>query len=203
MATQASPTVFGPQDQKVLAKPTDAEVMAAAPAGRRPSGSAVIHCKAGSSGPLRDCQVTLERGSGFGAALLALAPRYRVEVPADDAEGDNVVITASWPAPDTPADWQIAPKRGDFAITYTDAAWRSGRPGYAVMNCLQGKLGELHQCVAVYQSPPGKGFGKMLLAFQAYLKLKPATLEGRPINSAVNIGFHFAAHIPGEPGKLP
>jgi hypothetical protein len=196
-------SVIGPQGLKVLAKPTDAEVMAAEPSRGKATGSAVMHCKVAPSGALETCKLTLERGSGFGAALLSLAPSYRVTIPPDAPEGDEVVITASWPKPDTPGDWQVKPKPGDFSITSTDAAWRSGQPGYAVMNCLQAKLGELHQCVVVYQTPVGKGFGTMLLAFQAYLKLKPAMLDGKPINSAVNFGFDFAAHHPGDPGKLP
>ncbi|WP_372786549.1 hypothetical protein [Phenylobacterium sp.] len=196
-------SVFGPGDEKVLAVPSDAEVMAAAPQGRKPQGSAVMHCKAAASGALTDCQLTLARGAGFGAALLSLAPKYRVVLPQGADEDRDVVITASWPVPDTPADWRVEPKAGDFSISYTDAAWRSGKPGYAVMNCQQGTLGDLRQCMAVYQNPPGKGFGTMLLAFQSYLKLKPATLDGKPISSAVNVGFHFAAHLPGERGALP
>jgi hypothetical protein len=196
-------SVYGPEGERLLSAPSDADVMAAAPQGRKPQGSAVMHCKAAASGVLRDCQLTLQRGSGFGAALLSLAPKYRVELPEHAAEDEDIVVTASWPVPETPVDWQVQPKAGDFAISYTDAAWRSGKPGYAVMNCQQGTLGELRQCMAVYQNPPGKGFGTMLLALQAYLKLKPATLGGKPISSAVNVGFHFAAHVPGDPGKLP
>jgi hypothetical protein len=194
-------SVFGPEGLRVLTGPSDAEVMTGAPAGRKPEGSAVIHCKE-ASGSLADCGVTLERGSGFGKALLALASKYHISVPAE-AEGEDVVVTASWPVPDTPADWQVQPKSGDFAITYTDAAWKSGEPGYAVMNCLQARLGELRQCAVVYQRPTGKGFGTMLLMFQTYLKLKPALLAGKPIASGVNVDFHFAAHHPGELGKLP
>jgi GNAT superfamily N-acetyltransferase len=196
-------SVFGPPGLEVLSVPSDAEVVASAPRGGKSNGSAVIHCKAAAAGSLSDCQLTREQGAGFGAALIALAPKYRVELPKEAAEGATVAVAASWPAPDTPADWRVQPKAGDFAITYTEAAWRSGKPGYAVMNCQQGAQGDLRQCMVIYQDPAGKGFGTMLLAFQAYLKLKPATLGGKPISSAVNVGFHFAAHIAGEPGKLP
>jgi hypothetical protein len=160
-------SLIAPEGAKLVAAPSDEDVMAATPRGSGPAGSAVVACQADASGRLADCRVSLERGSGFGSALLSLAPKYRVDLTKSSGEGTDVIIAASWPAPDTPADWAVTPKAGDFAITYTDAAWRSGKPGYAVMNCQQGRLGDLRQCVAVYQSPPGKGFGKMLLAFQA------------------------------------
>ena len=118
-------SVYGPDGLRVLTGPSNAEVVAGAPAGGKPQGSAVIHCKVGGAGALADCAVTLARGSGFGPALLALAPKFRVSVPSKSA-GEDVVVTASWPAPDTPSDWRIQPKPGDFSITYTDAAWKSG-----------------------------------------------------------------------------
>lgn len=192
-------TIFGPEGTRIRAMPTDAEVMAAVPPGRKAEGSAVIHCQVTPDGALTACAKTLERGSGLAQALISLAPKYRIELPKDVPPGEDVaVVTATWPAPDTPADWQVQPKPGDFAITYGGLAGHSQRPGFTVMNCLEGKTGALHQCVVVFQTPPGMGFGALMLQFGPILKLKPALLTGKPVNSAVNVVFHFDAYAPGQ-----
>jgi hypothetical protein len=185
--------VYGPLGSEIVATPNKAEVTAAWPGGE---GSAVAHCKAQPSGAVADCQTSLERGKGAAAALIALAPKFRLKLPPGAASGD-VVITASWPVPDTAADWQVPPKAGDFMTTSTAAAWHFAGDGLAVMNCLEGKLGTLYQCVVVYQDPPGKGFGTMLLRFPAYLKLKPAYLAGKPVNTGVNFAMRFEKAAPG------
>jgi hypothetical protein len=197
-------SLFGPEGSKVLAMPSDAEIAAAVPSAGKAQGSAVIHCDIASDGRLTTCEKTLERGAGLAEALISLAPKFRIEVPADTPPDERVAVaTATWPAPDTPADWQVQPKPGDFATTSTDAAWRSNRPGYTVTNCLVGKLGTTYQCAVVYQTPPGKGFGAMTLRIVGYLKLKPALVGGKPVGSGVNVVFHFDAHVPGKAEKYP
>jgi hypothetical protein len=185
-----------PSADEVASAPSDAEVTAAWPAkaaAQRTPGSAVAHCLTGPSGVLSDCQLTVQRPSNgeFGAALLALAPKYRLK-PVPEAKrpaGTGVVITATWPVADTPPNWRVPPKPGDFATTATTAAWKSGETGRVVMNCMLGKLGTLYQCMVVYQHPAGKGFGTMMLRFADYLRLKPALLAGKPVLSGVNIVF--------------
>jgi hypothetical protein len=192
--------VYGPFAHQVVAKPSDAEVMAAWPAAAKAkgvTGSAAMHCLADAAGAMTDCQVMIERShAGFGQALLSLAPQYRVK-PAASADHADVVITATWPAPDTAVDWQQPPKPGDFATTMTPAAWRAGK-GHAVMNCLVARMGALHDCMVIYQDPPSKGFGAMALRFQGFLRLKPATLGGMPIASGEDIVFNFRQMLPGE-----
>jgi hypothetical protein len=197
-------SLFGPEGSKVLSAPTDAEV-AAAPAGRKAEGSAVIHCAVAPDGRLAACEKTLERGSGgLAEALISLAPKFRIEIPKDTPPGEDVAVaTATWPVPDTAADWQVKPKPGDFATTWTDAAWHSDRPGYTVTNCLVGKLGTTYRCVVIYQTPPGKGFGTMVLRLASYLKLKPAQIAGKPVDSAANVIFRMEAHTPGKAEKNP
>ena len=197
-------SLFGPEGSKALALPSDAEVAAAVPAGHKAEGSAVVHCGVAPDGHLVACEKTLERGSGLAQALIALAPKFRIQIPKDTPPGEDVaVITATWPPPQTPPTWQVKPKPGDFATTWTDAAWHSDRPGYTVTNCSEGKLGTLYQCAVVFQTPPGKGFGAMALRFPALLKLKPALIDGKPVSSGVNIVFHVQAHVPGKVEKNP
>jgi hypothetical protein len=196
--------VYGPPANQVLAFPTDAEVMAAWPPAAKAKdldGSAVAHCVAAQSGELTNCQIMLERShAGFGQALLSLIPKYRLRpAPAGaPTKVSDVVISATWPAPQTPVTWLDEPKDGDFMTSMTNAAWRAGGQGRAVMNCMAAKLGALHDCVVIYQDPAGKGFGTMALRFQSALRLKPATVGGKPIVSGLDIDFHFRPMRPGE-----
>jgi hypothetical protein len=188
-------SLYGAPPQDIAALPTAADIVAIWPpaaSARKSEGSAVASCSAVPSGALTDCRVMLERGSGFGAALVALAPKYRLK-PAAEGSARTVVVTAAWPVADTPADWRVQPKPGDFVTTATDAIAHEHLSGRAVMNCLVGKLGTTYQCMVIYQDPPGKGFGTLLLRFAAYLKLKPALLAGRPISYGVNIPMNFGA----------
>ena len=191
---RASPaSLYGAPAQDIAALPSAADITALWPttaAARKSEGSAVASCAAAPSGALTDCQVMLERGSGFGAALVALAPKYRLK-PLAEGSARTVVITAAWPVADTPADWRVQPKPGDFATTATDVIAHDHLSGRAVMNCLVGKLGTTYQCMVIYQNPPGKGFGTLLLRFAAYLKLKPALVDGRPISYGVNVPMDF------------
>jgi len=192
--------IYGPLAGRSV--PDDDEVMAAWPAAakaRNLGGSAVMRCLAEADGGLADCKLMLERShAGFGQALLSLAPKYRVRPDPARTQPAEVVVTATWPAPQTPIDWVKAPKPGDFMTSTTPAAWRAGGTGQAVMNCLSARMGSLHDCTVVYQSPAGKGFGAMALRFQGFLRLTPATAGGKPIESSLDIVFDFRPLAPGE-----
>lgn len=189
--------VYGPAADEVSRIPTDQEVMAAWPAAARAKnlpGSAVMRCVADMAGVLSGCQVMLERShAGFGQALVALAPLYHLRYAAEGKRAPQtpVVITATWPAPETPVDWKVEPKPGDFMTTATPSAWRAGGKGEVVMNCMAAQLGALHDCEVVYQDPPGLGFGAMALRFQGFLQLKPATVAGKGVQSGVDILWKF------------
>jgi hypothetical protein len=206
LGNAAAASFFGPFASDLAATPTNAEVEAAWPAQAKAKGlggSAVARCQVDIGGELSGCQVMLERShAGFGAALVSLAPKFRLKHAAEGKrpEHSEAIITASWPVFDTAPDWRTPPKPGDFSTTTTPAAWRTGKPGYAVMNCLEGRLGTLYDCVAVYQDPPGKGFGAMLLRFQSFLRLKPAGRAGKPVETGLNIAITFH---PLQAGEVP
>ena len=196
--------VYGPAADDLARVPSDADVMAAWPAKAKAKGlggSAVMRCLADLGGELSDCHMMLERShAGFGEALLSLAPAYRLRHAPEGGRPDRtpVVITATWPAPETPVDWQAPPKPGDFMTSETPAAWRAGGTGMAVMNCLAAQMGALHDCEVVYQDPPNLGFGAMALRFQGFLRLTPATVAGKGIPSGLDIVFSFRPLGPGE-----
>ena len=182
-------SLYGAAAEDVASLPTDAEVAAAAPP-KRSEGSAALHCTAGPSGLLEGCTVMLQRNPGFGAALMSLAPKFRLK-PAEGRPATDVVISASWPVVDHQVDWQVPPKDGDFATTSTPAAWKYGKPGAAVMNCLVGRLGATYDCMVTLQEPRGVGMGTMVLRFAHYFKLKPAMVAGKPVPAAVNFPFRM------------
>ena len=189
--------VHGPYADEVLSRPTDAELLAAWPAAaaaRKLPGDAIAACKAHLDGEISDCRVMVQRPAkaGYGEALLSLAPKYRLK-PATGARPAlaDVLISASWPVPDTPPDWRVEPKPGDFATSGNKAFRHRDGPSSAYMHCLLGKLGTFYQCVVVYQDPPGIGLGQMLLRFATYLKFKPAMLNGEPLPVGVTFGFNF------------
>jgi len=187
----APASLYGVDKGEIAALPDAAQVAGAQPP-RKAEGSAAAHCIAGPSGVLEGCAVMLQRGGpAFGAALLGLAPAYRLTEAPGRPAGTDVVISASWPVVDTPADWVVQPKEGDFATTSTPSAWKYDKPGFAVVNCLVGRLGTTYDCMVTLQQPLGKGYGTMLLRIAPYFKLKPARLAGKPTPSAVNVPFRF------------
>jgi hypothetical protein len=197
----------GPYAADVISTPSDAEVMAAWPAAskaRGTPGNAIALCKADVAGRLSGCQVMVQRpgGAGFGEALVSLAPRYRLRYAPEGARpaAADVLISATWPVPDTAPDWRVAPKDGDFATSSTDAAWRHDGPELSVMNCLLGRLGTLYQCTVVYQDPPGIGLGEMSLRFADYLRFKPAMLSGKPVPVGLTIPFNWKSERRFPPG---
>jgi hypothetical protein len=200
--------LHGPYAGDRLSTPSDADVMAAWPAtaaARKLPGNALAACKADIAGKLSGCRLMVERPAhaDFGEALLALAPKYRLRYAPEGARPAqaDVLISASWPVPDTAPDWLVAPRDGDFSTSSTDAAWRHNGPELSVMNCLLGKLGTLFQCVVVYQDPPGIGLGEMSLRFASYLRFKPATLDGRPMPVGLTIPFNWKAERRFPPVK--
>jgi TonB family protein len=187
-----------PFADQTAALPSSADLMATWPAKaarQGTEGDAIARCKADAEGALSDCQVVVERParSGFGEALLALAPKYRL-TPAPRGERPPqapVLISASWPVPDVAPSWRVDPRPGDFATSASPAFWRLRQPGIALMNCLLGAAGTLYDCRVVFQHPEGVGLGQMALRFAPFLLYKPALKDGRPVKVGVTLPFHF------------
>ncbi len=193
-----------PFADQTAALPSAADLMAAWPARAAQhgtEGNAIARCQAGTEGALSACQVIIERPAraGFGEALLALAPKYRL-TPAPQGERPPdapVLISASWPVPDVAPSWRVDPQPGDFATTASPAFWRLHQPGIALMNCLLGTAGTLYDCRVDLEDvdrsllPEGVGLGQMTLRFAPFLLYKPALKDGKPVKVGVTLPFHF------------
>jgi hypothetical protein len=174
-------SLHGPYAGDRLSTPSDAEVMAAWPAraaARKLPGNALAACKADIAGKLSGCRLMVERpaNAGFGEALLALAPKYRLRYAPEGARPAQaeVLISASWPVPDTAPDWLRRLRRRLLDLSPPTRPGATDGPELSVMNCLLGKLGTLYQCVVVYQDPPGIGLARCRCA------LPPTCGSSRP-----------------------
>jgi hypothetical protein len=178
------------EPQVWAAEPTKAETMAAWPPGERP-GDATAICVVQPDYSLGDCQVAVERGEGSGHALFTLVPKYRLKpYPAGGQKpGTRTIVSASWPVPDTIVEWKNKPS--DVAMVYSPQAMHSPAGGASIINCLAGTQGGLLDCRVAVESPPGMGYGWMGWRVTPFLSFKPATYQGQPIRSMVNIPFYF------------
>ena len=104
------------------------------------------------------------------------------------------------PSPPLP-DWAYhplyppPPKHDDLATYYPDRAQRINAEGMARIACTVTEAGSLSDCVVVDESPPGLGFGESALKMAHLFKMKPKTVDGRPVGGArVVVPIRFKPH---------
>lgn len=141
---------FNPADLPGWSKgPSAAEMMAAYPPAalaENLAGSAVVECTVGGSGELADCAVASESvsGAGFGAAALALAPKFLL--PTRSPSGATTVgRTVRFPLR-----WLNTTKAQVEPIIMKDDAGRSGEVSF---NCRVTAERKLDNCVLVDARP--------------------------------------------------
>lgn len=81
-------------------------------------------------------------------------------------------------------DWLKKPTPEDLLGVWPKAAMKSGVGGKAVIHCKVGARGVLYGCEVVSETPEGAGFGQAAIAVTPQLLMKPATLDGVPIEGA-------------------
>lgn len=186
----ATPTASGPPAPLYLRgpswaeKPSKAEFMAAWPADAAKAGLpgvASIRCGADSAGRLHDCAMLQEDppGHGFGAALIALAPRYRLDL-AKTGPVDQVAFALSWPVPDQASSWDHRPTAED-----AQAVLPAGAKGSALLGCTVTPTGAVEHCATLAETVAGAGDAAMRLAPR--ITMTPALYQGRAVASAVQI----------------
>ncbi len=115
--------------------------------------------------------------------VLAAAPSARAEVA------------------DTKADWLKQPTSADVLGVWPMGAWRKSLSGSAKISCQVSVHGALMGCTVASETPAGEGFGAAAIALTPQFLMKPATRDGRPIVSTVNIPVNFK--MPSDPSRLP
>ena len=91
------------------------------------------------------------------------------------------------------ATWLRKPEPEDLLAVWPSAAMAKGITGKAVIECTVNRLGALTDCRLISESPAGMGFGAAALAMTPQFLMKPATVDGTPVDGEiVRIPLNFA-----------
>lgn len=85
------------------------------------------------------------------------------------------------------AEWERRPTQEEMLRVLPARAAELGQDGRAVMRCDVTKAGTLRNCAVLSEEPTGYGFGGALLALAPAYRMKPATLNGQPVDSWIDI----------------
>lgn len=174
-----------------LRQPTAEDVQSVLPAGARGSGEARIRCRVAASGLLTDCTVISETpaGQGFGAAALALAPRFQIRprvVDGRPVDGDSVNVPIRWRGEaNTTGATAALMSRPRFTAAPTRAEVAAAAPetaGLAVMRCRADEEGRLRRCRVISERPTFAGLERAAVSladrFRVAVPPGPAAARG-------------------------
>jgi len=93
----------------------------------------------------------------------------------------------------TGPDWLVRPTGDEIARVYPRAALRNRIAGSALLHCMVNIGGYLSDCTVSRETPSDAGFGNAALEITGYMRMKPATNYGVPVESDVQVpvNFHF------------
>lgn len=180
----------------IVQQPTTEEKRAAWPIeARREPGYTAALCQVDPAGVVSACETILEtpQGKGVGAALLSLAPKYRMKPirgPCSKSY-DRVVISLAWPAPDEGAGWASQPNAKTLRTAYPIEARVTLQPGVVVMTCAVDGDGSVSQCAAILEEPLGFMFGRAAESLAPKMRMTPAKTSGEPAPSLVTVPINF------------
>lgn len=150
---------------------------------RGQEGQTKMKCKVLKDGALTDCTILQEDppGQGFGKAILAAARYFKMTPTTPDGksvEGGLVIIPIDWRLPGSSPNPASADPVG--ALFPADARAK-GVGGVVKMECVVTADGRLSDCMINSECPAGLGFGDATLKSAPYFKMRPQTVDGRPV----------------------
>jgi TonB family protein len=198
-ASPEPPAIVAPE---WVAKPTAEDAQAVYPkaaAEKRLEGRATLKCGVSAEGFLKDCASIAEEpaGLGFGAAALAIAPKFQMaKVTKDGAPvaGGVVRIPIRFANPTQMAPgFRRMPSTDDMAKAYPEKALRRKISGVAVIDCGVTTEGDLSDCALSSETPVNYDFGYAALKLAPLFNLEPRMKNGVPVRYAVSIPIKFGA----------
>jgi TonB family protein len=206
-ANEPTPATAAPEPPAILApdwvaKPSVEDAQAVYPkaaAEKRLEGRATLKCGVNGEGFLRDCASIAEEpaGQGFGAAALAIAPKFQMKPLTKDGvpvAGGTIRIPIRFanPAHLAPG-FRRMPSTDDMAKAYPQKALRRKATGVAVIDCGVTVEGDLYECALASETPTNYGFGVAALSLAPLFNVEPRMKNGVPVASAISIPIKFGS----------
>jgi TonB family protein len=206
-ANEPTPAAAKPEPPAILAPdwvatPSVDDAQAAYPkaaAEKRLEGRATLKCGVNADGFLKDCASIAEEpaGQGFGAAALAIAPKFQMKPLTKDGvpvAGGTIRIPIRFANPVQMAPgFRRMPSTDDLAKAYPAKALRRNVSGVAVIDCGVNTQGNLFDCALSSETPVNYEFGMAALSLAPLFNVEPRMKNGVPVASAVSIPIKFGS----------